>query len=138
MRRFSVVNNGYNIDEVNNFIDVVIKRMEDLNRTNISYMNQINDYKKKIDEMSKMSFVNNREPSNFSDKIKEQAKNEADLIIKEARENANVIIHEALISAAKKEQELEQLKINYKVYRSKFKNLIDAQYKFLEEEEIDK
>ena len=30
MRRFSIVNNGYNIDEVNDFIDVVIRKLEKL------------------------------------------------------------------------------------------------------------
>ena len=28
MKRFTIVNNGYNVDEVNRFIDVVIKRLE--------------------------------------------------------------------------------------------------------------
>ena len=27
MKRFSIVNNGYNIEEVNNFIDIVIKNV---------------------------------------------------------------------------------------------------------------
>ena len=31
MKRFTIVNNGYNVDEVNRFIDVVIKRLEKLN-----------------------------------------------------------------------------------------------------------
>ena len=31
MKRFSVVQNGYDIDEVNRFIDIVIARLEKLN-----------------------------------------------------------------------------------------------------------
>lgn len=36
MKRFSIVPNGYDIDEVNNFVDVVIKRLEKLNSENAS------------------------------------------------------------------------------------------------------
>ena len=35
MKRFTVVNEGYNMEEVNRFIDIVIKRLEKLNNENI-------------------------------------------------------------------------------------------------------
>ena len=31
MKRFTIVQNGYNVEEVNRFIDIVIKRLEKLN-----------------------------------------------------------------------------------------------------------
>ena len=34
MKRFSIVSNGYNIEEVNNFIDIVIKKLEKLSQDN--------------------------------------------------------------------------------------------------------
>ena len=34
MKRFTMTQNGYNVDEVNRFIDVVIKRLEKLNNEN--------------------------------------------------------------------------------------------------------
>ena len=34
MKRFTIVQNGYNIEEVNRFIDIVIKRLEKLNNDN--------------------------------------------------------------------------------------------------------
>ena len=40
MKRFTVVNEGYNMEEVNRFIDIVIKRLEKLN-------NEIETNKKK-------------------------------------------------------------------------------------------
>ena len=40
MKRFSIVNNGYNIDEVNQFIDVVIKKLAKLSDDNTNYLNQ--------------------------------------------------------------------------------------------------
>ena len=32
MKRFTITQNGYNVEEVNRFIDVVIKRLEKLNK----------------------------------------------------------------------------------------------------------
>ena len=43
MKRFSIVNNGYDINEVNRFIDIVIERLEKLNAENASYINKIFD-----------------------------------------------------------------------------------------------
>ena len=63
--------------------------------------------------------------------MKELAREEADLIVREARENANAIIHEALIDAQRKEQELELLKKNYSVYRTKIESLVKAQLELL-------
>ena len=40
MRRFSIVNNGYNIEEVNQFIDVVIKKLEQISEDNNNYLMQ--------------------------------------------------------------------------------------------------
>ena len=37
MKRFNVVSNGYDVDEVNRFIDIVIKRLEKLNAENKEY-----------------------------------------------------------------------------------------------------
>ena len=34
MKRFTIVQNGYNVEEVNRSIDIVIKRLEKLNNDN--------------------------------------------------------------------------------------------------------
>ena len=41
MKRFNVVQNGYDIDEVNRFIDIVIARLEKLNTENVTYIAKI-------------------------------------------------------------------------------------------------
>lgn len=144
MKRFSIVENGYNIDEVNSFIDIVIKRLEELSDDNNKYLLELEDLKKKVEK-------NNNQTKNVevdrqlskallaaqetTDKMKELAREEADLIVREARENANAIIHEALIDAEKKEQEFLVLKKNYNVYRSKLESLVKAQLELLKEKD---
>ena len=141
MKRFSIVNNGYNIEEVNNFIDIVIKKLEQLSADNNNYLVQLDELRRQV-EIEKNKQQNNNIDTKVTkaliaaqettDKMKELAKEEADLIIREAKENANAIIHEALIDAEKKQQEYELLKKDYNVYKAKVESLVKAQLELLE------
>ena len=131
MKRFSVVSNGYDINEVNRFIDIVINRLEKLNAENTAYA-------RKIEELKQQSQINNNvdtsklEKAIFaiqetSDRIKEASKEEARVIIEEAKNNANAIIHEALINAEKTEQERILLEKNMKIYKERIKAIVESQ-----------
>ena len=50
MKRFSIVENGYDIDEVNRFIDIVIGRLEKLNAENAAYVAKIDKLNLKLQE----------------------------------------------------------------------------------------
>ena len=145
MKRFSIVEKGYNIDEVNSFIDIVIKRLEELSQDNNKYLLELENLKKKVEETNekKNDVDMERQVSKAliaaqetTDKMKALAREEADLIVREARENANAIIHEALIDAEKKEQEFEVLKKSYNVYRTKLESLVKAQLELLKDKEV--
>ena len=134
MKRFSIVNNGYNIEEVNNFIDIVIKKLEQLSADNNNYLNQLETLKKQsnqnVDIKVAKALVAAQETT---DKMKELAKAEAELIVKEAKDNASAIVQEALINAQKTEQEYEMLKKKYIVYKAKMESLVKAQLELLED-----
>lgn len=135
MKRFSIVNNGYNIEEVNKFIDIVIKKLEKLSEENTNYLNQLENLKKQtnqnVDIKVAKALVAAQETT---DKMKELAKQEADLIIKEAKDNASAIVHEALVNAQKTEQEYELLKKKYNVYKSRMESMVKAQLELLKED----
>ncbi len=141
MKRFSIVEKGYNIEEVNNFIDIVIQKLESLSADNNNYLNQLENLKKQVAQKNQ-NIINNDLDIKVSkaliaaqettDKMKNLAKEEANLIIKEAKENANAIVHEALVNAQKTEQEYELLKKNYNVYRAKLKSLVESQLELIE------
>lgn len=128
MRRFSIVSNGYNIEEVNQFIDIVIKKLESLSEDNTKYLNQLEELKKQsnqnIDFKVSKALIAAQETT---DRMKALAREEADLIVKEAKDNASAIVQEALINAQKTEQEYELLKKKCKVYQSKMESLAKAQ-----------
>ena len=139
MRRFSIVNNGYNIEEVNQFIDVVIKKLEQLSEDNNNYLMQLEALKKQSSQNADVKVAKALiAAQETTDKMKELARAEADLIIKEAKDNASAIVHEALISAQKTEQELETLKKSYSVYKTKMETLIKGQLSLLEKSNIEK
>lgn len=135
MKRFSIVNNGYNIDEVNNFIDIVIKKLEKLSQDNSNYLAQLE--KLKAENNQTVDFKVSKAilaAQETADKMKELAKEEAELIIREAKDNASAIVHEALVNAQKTEQEYELLKKKYNVYRTRVESLVKAQLELLEED----
>ena len=134
MKRFSIVNSGYNIEEVNHFIDIVIKKLEKLSEDNTNYLNQLEALKQQsnqgVDLKVAKALVAAQETT---DKMKALAKEEADLIIKEAKDNASAIVQEALINAQKTEQEYELLKKKCKVYLAKMESLAKAQIELCHE-----
>lgn len=135
MKRFSIVNNGYDIEEVNKFIDIVIKKLEKLSEDNNNYLAQLENLKKQtnqnVDIKVAKALVAAQETT---DKMKELAKAEAELIVKEAKDNASAIVHEALVNAQKTEQEYELLKKKYNVYKSRVESLVNAQLELLKED----
>ena len=138
MKRFSIVNNGYNIEEVNNFIDIVIKKLEKLSEDNNNYLRQLETLKKQSNQNTDIKVAKALiAAQETTDKMKEIAKAEADLIIKEAKDNASAIVHEALVSAQKTEQEYENLKKEYSVYKTKMESLIKGQLDLLDKSNLE-
>ena len=137
MKRFSIVNNGYDVDEVNRFIDIVIARLEKLNAENAAYVARIEKLNQKISENNNVEDHKLEKAilmvQEASDKIKAVAKEEARIIVDEAKNNANSIIHEALVNAQKTEQERMLLEKNMKVYKEKMKSLVEGQLDLIDE-----
>ena len=80
MKRFTIVNNGYNVDEVNRFIDVVIKRLEKLNSDNALMQMKISSLEEQL-QKSKKEEVNLGEAivaaQKTADRIKSLAREES-------------------------------------------------------------
>ena len=136
MKRFTITNEGYNVDEVNRFIDVVIKRLEKLNNENSLLQMKISSLeeelkKEKVNEAKMAEAI--MAAQSTSEKIKSLAREEANVIVEEARNNANSIVHEALVNSQKAENEAAILRKNVVVYKNRIKNIIKAQLELAEE-----
>jgi len=137
MKRFSIVQNGYDVDEVNRFIDIVIGRLEKLNTENTTLMAKIEKINQKNSEPSMVDAQKLEKAilavQETSDKIREIAKQEANLIVEEAKNNANSIVHEALIKSEKIEHERMILEKNMRIYKERVKSLLETQLKIADD-----
>lgn len=129
MEKFRIVENGYDIDEVNRFIDIVIRKFEKLNAENAAYVAKIDKLNLLIEE-NKNDYKLEKAilaVQETADRMKEVSKEEARIIIEEAKNNANSIVHEALIRAEKIEHESMLLEKNINVYKERVRNLLESQ-----------
>ena len=136
MKRFSVVDHGYDIDEVNRFIDIVIGRLEKLNAENAAYVAKIDKLNLKVQE-SKPNEEKLEKAilavQETADRMKEVSKEEARIIVEEAKNNANSIVHEALVRAERIEHDSMVLEKNVKAYKERIKSLLEAQLRIAED-----
>ena len=136
MKRFTIVQNGYNVEEVNRFIDIVIKRLEKVNNDNSLLEVKISSLEeqlkeKKVEEVKLSEAILAAQQT--SDRIKTLAREEANMIVEQAKSNANSIVHEALLNAEKTEHEAMLLKKNITVYKNRVKNIIKSQLEIAED-----
>lgn len=130
MKKFDRSINGYNVSEVNQFIDDVIVRVEDMinklkaKDLEIDRLNaEIEHYKKMDDTINRAVMLAEESTSRYqSSSIKE-----SDLIVTEAKKNANRIINDALIKAEKLESDSARLRRNIITYKRRLKDLIKQQ-----------
>ena len=142
MEKFKRSINGYNIDEVNAFIDDVITKVELIITEEKKIKNDIVIKEKKIRELEDAilryqnmenqlhtSLLNAEQNGEY---IKRVAKSEGNAIISEAKRNANRIISDALIRAEKTEHETQMLKNNISLFKSKVKSMLNEQLEIVD------
>lgn len=129
-KEFSSKWGGYNQDEVNEFLEQVMKDYENLieeNNTLKAELKQTNEqitHFNTIEETLQKSILTAQEAA---EDVRRNSMKESKLIIKEAEKNADRIVNEALSRARKISLEIEDLKKQSKVFRNRFKMLIEAQ-----------
>ncbi|EIT85012.1 cell-division initiation protein DivIVA [Fictibacillus macauensis ZFHKF-1] len=129
---------GYNEDEVNEFLDKVIKDYESVIREKqgleetVAKLEEKLDYFKNIEDTLNKSILIAQETG---EEVKRNATKEARLIVKEAEKNADRIINEALSKSRKVSMDIEEIKKQANVYRTRFRMLIEAQLEMLKNDE---
>lgn len=156
MDKFTRTLRGYDPDEVNNFLDQVIKRVEkmvaDIDTKNkliieknekIKFLQskyeEVNTLKEKLAQYEKMESTLNHAiimAQKTSDQLKVAAHKERDIIIDDAKKNASRIVNDALIRAEKIESDADNVKRNINVLKRRLKNIIESQLEIIDD--IDK
>ncbi|CAH0122514.1 MULTISPECIES: DivIVA domain-containing protein [unclassified Paenibacillus] len=128
---------GYDEDEVNEFLDQVIKDYEAIIRENKELHNQLMTVQEKLDHFANIEETLSKTiivAQEAADEVKNNAKKEAQLIIKEAEKNADRIINESLNKSRKITLEVEELKKQASIYRARFRTLVEAQLDLLNQD----
>ncbi len=129
---------GYVEDEVNEFLDQVIKDYEIILREKkeleekIKTMTERMSHYNTLEETLQKSIVVAQEAA---EEVRRNAQQEAKLIIKEAEKNADRIINESLSKSRKIAIEINDLKKQSKVFRNRFKMLVEAQLDMLKSDD---
>lgn len=131
---------GYDEDEVNEFLDLVIKDYEALIRETKELQNQLATVQERLDHFSNIEETLSKTiivAQEAADEVKLNSKKEAQLIIREAEKNADRIINESLVKSGRISLEIEELKKQAAVYRTRFRTLLEAQLELLRSNDWD-
>ncbi|MED3624301.1 DivIVA domain-containing protein [Neobacillus thermocopriae] len=131
---------GYDEDEVNEFLDQVIKDYELVLREKKELEERLEEMQERLNHFSNIEETLNKSiviAQEAGEEVKRNAQKEAKLIIKEAEKNADRIVNESLSKARKIALEIEDLKKQSKIFRTRFKMLIEAQLDMLNTDDWD-
>lgn len=143
MEKFEHKFRGYDIVQVNRFIDEVIKEYESLLEKSkqseakfIESEMEVNALKEKLKHYEQVEETLNRAIFSAESKcseIKKLAHEESERIINDARKNANRIINEALMKAEKAEEDTDRLKRNINYLKRRLRSIVEGQLEVIDE-----
>lgn len=134
-KEFSRTFRGYDEDDVNEFLDQIIKDYETVIRDKKDLDGQVSELRERLSHFSNIEDTLNKSiliAQETAEEVKGNATKEAKLIIREAEKNADRIVNEALTKSRKVAIEIEDLKKQSKVFRTRFKMLIEAQLEMIQ------
>lgn len=121
---------GYDEDEVNEFLDQVIKDYEMAIREKKELKEKMEQLEEKLGHFTNIEETLNKSilvAQETAEEVKGNATKESKLIIKEAEKNADRIINEALNKSRSISMDVEELKKQAKVFRTRLRMLVEAQ-----------
>ena len=127
---------GYNVDEVQNFMNELLRDYEKLYKENIEYKDKIDmlnqgiQHYKSIEDTLQNALV---VAQGTAESVKQNAKAEADNIIKEAELNALKSVDDINKQVIEKRLQLDETKKQFDVYKAKMEALLISQLEILKE-----
>jgi cell division initiation protein len=136
MEKFSTALRGYRKEEVNKFVDDVIKQVEemlsDLKKKDLEIAelkNSLEKYKNLEDTLNRAIYL----AEDTSSQMKKQAKDESESIINDAKKNASRIVNEALMQAEKTQMENLALKRNIITFKKRLRTILESQLELVDD-----
>jgi len=126
---------GFDKNEVNDFLNAITNDYEKLYKENIALKDKNTLLSDAIKEYKTMEVALRDtvvSAHSISDEIKKNAYKEAENIIQEARNKCDEMFNETSNTLTQKKAEIESLKQQYAIYKSKVKSIISSQLELLE------
>ena len=130
MKKFDRSINGYNIYQVNEFVDEVVAEVDEMVEKIRNQSLEIQKLSSELEHYKKLDETLNKAvaiASTSAETIKDSSKSESEIILINAKKNANRIINDALMKAEHIEEESQRLRRNIITYKRRIKDLMDQQ-----------
>lgn len=139
-QEFSRSFRGYNEEEVDDFLDKIVKDYEELINENVRLNEEIEKMKERLKEFSEIeetlrSALLNAQKS--AAEMKGRVENEAKIIIEKADIEAETIKQRASQREDKVKNEIDNLRRYKYIFKEKFKSMLNLYLKMLETEEFE-
>lgn len=131
---------GYDEDEVNEFLDQVIKDYEIVIRQKKELEREVDQLNERLGHFNNIETTLNKSilvAQETAEDVKNNANKESKLIMKEAEKNADRIINEALEKSRRISIEVEEMKKQAKVFKMRLRMLVEAQIDMIENDDWD-
>ena len=129
---------GYDIEDVDDFLDRIAKDLEALLRENLEMKERVEKLQEKNKNYHKMEETMHNAivvAQETAEEVKKSAKREADLIKREAERDARKMLEDARLSSSKVMGEHEDLVKQGQIFKLRFRSFMEAQIAALEKEE---
>lgn len=127
---------GYDIDEVDDFLDQVVEDYEKLYKENGALREKLNSLTEKLEHYTKIEATLQNTlvlAQGAADQAKSNSLKEAELIIKNSNDTAQKIIDQAHTEVVRITGEYEKIKQEFQLFKTKYKNFIQTQLDLLSE-----
>lgn len=128
---------GYDIDDVDEFLEQVVEDYEKLYKENTTLKDKIVSLNDRIEHYSNLETTLQGTlvlAQTAAEQAKESSKREAEIIIKNAQETANDIVRKAEERIIEINREYETTRQQFNMFKSRFKALLSAQIESIENE----
>jgi len=139
-QEFSRSFRGYSEEEVDDFLDKIVKDYEELINENVRLNEEIEKMQEKLKEFSQIeetlrSALLNAQKS--AEEMKGRVENEAKVIIEKAEMEAKALKHRVLQSEDLMKNEIDNLRRYKFIFKEKFKSMLNLYLRMIENEEFE-
>ncbi len=134
-KEFGKAFRGYKEDEVDEFLDEVVKELEGYIKENIRLRDELDKFRGNVDQYRKMEQTLNSTlivAQETADEVKANARKEAELIIRDAEARAVGIIDGAKDHAKRVAEENENVRLQTQLLKTRLKTLLQSQMDLLD------